>query len=224
MLQPPEARSIRFAMYARAVDDASARLRELRHEEWADFGLAALATGLALGATAVRPAFAVPLLLGGMWIGALGVRALWRGWDLVDRLAGDRDAYVIPEVLAYAAREGTRERRRSYAALIRSTLREPGPALKSRVHAAASDLEALASELEDAKLELDPVCAVACMRLVSDLAVSPLLNPGLPPDELRSRVHQIRSGFHDPRLAAGAWGHAVNSQESEAHAAAVSAR
>lgn len=224
MLRTLEAWSIRFAMYARAVDDASARLRELRQEEWADFGLAALATGLALGATAVRPAFAVPLLLGGMWIGALGVRALWRGWDLVDRLAGDRDAYVIPEVLAYAAREGTRERRRSYAALIRSTLREPGPALKSRVHAAASDLEALASELEDAKLELDPVCAVACMRLVSDLAVSPLLNPGLPPDELRSRVHQIRSGFHDPRLATGAWGHVVNSQETEAHAAAVSAR
>ena len=214
MMRALQAWSVRLTMYARAVDDASARLRGLRQEEWADFGLAALTIGLALGATQIRPAFAVPLLLGGMWIGAVGVRALWRGWDLVDRLAGERDAYVIPEVLAYAAREATRERRQSFAALIRSRLREPGPAVKARVHAAASDLEALASELDDEQLELDPACAVACMRLLSDLAASPLLNPALPPDELRSRVHQIRSGFNDPRLATRRMRHVVNPQET----------
>jgi hypothetical protein len=96
------------------------------------------------------------------------------------------------------------ERRHSYAALIRSRLREHGLAVEARIQAAAGDLEALATDLEDEKLVLAPACGVACMRLVTDLACSPLLNPALPPEELRSRVHQIRSGFHYPRLATGA--------------------
>jgi hypothetical protein len=36
---------------------------------------------------------------------------------------------------------------------------------------------------------------VACTRLLTDLEGSPLLNPALPPEELRSRVRRIRSGF-----------------------------
>jgi hypothetical protein len=183
------------AMYARAVDDASARLHELHQEERQDLGLAALALGLALAAAHVHPALAMPLFVGGMAVGTLGVRALWRHWDLVDRLAGERDAYVIPDVLTYASRETRKERRHSFAALIRSIVKQPGPAVVARVHAAAEDLEALASELEDEELALDPACAVACARLVSDPAQSPLLNPALPPEELRSRVRQIRSGF-----------------------------
>jgi hypothetical protein len=183
------------AMYARAVEDASARLHELQQEERQDLGLAAFALGLALVAAQVRPALAMPLLLGGVAVGALGVRALWRRWDLVDRLAGERDAYLISDVLAYASRETTNERRRGFAALIRSSVSQPADAVVTRVHAAADDLEALASELEDEELALDPVCAVACARLVSDPAQSPLLNPALPPEELRSHVRQIRSGF-----------------------------
>jgi hypothetical protein len=73
-------------MYARAVDEAAARLRELRHEEWEELGLAAVALGFALAATQVLPRLAAPLFLGGLPLWALGVRALWRRWDLVDRL------------------------------------------------------------------------------------------------------------------------------------------
>ena len=65
-------------MYARAVDDAAAHLRELRNEEWAEFALAALALGLSLAATQVRPALALPLFLGGVVVGVLGTRAFWR--------------------------------------------------------------------------------------------------------------------------------------------------
>ena len=186
-------------MYARAVDDASARLRELRHEEWEDLGLAALALGVAVAATQVRPGLAVPLFLGGLAVGALGVRALWRHWDLLERLARDPDAYVISEVLTFASREATMERRQSFAALIRSRLRAP---VEARIIAAAEELEALACELDDGELTLDPACAVACTRLLSDLAESPLLNPALPPEELCSRVRQIRSGFTPHRPAA----------------------
>jgi len=182
-------------MYARAVEDACTRLRELRQEEWQDLALAALALGFALAATQVRPAFAMPLFLGGAVVGAVGVRALWRRWDLLERLAADRDAHVISEVRAYASREATMERRRSFAASIRSRRAQPGPAFEARIRSVAEELEALVSELEDGELAFDPACAVACARLVSDPAESPLLNPALPPEELRSRVHQIRSGF-----------------------------
>jgi hypothetical protein len=189
-------------MYARAVEEAAIRLRELRHEEWEDLSLAALALGLAPVAAEARPAFALPLFVGGLVVGALGVRATWRRWDLVDRLAGERDAYVISDVLAYAARESTMEHRRTFAALIRSTVTQPGLAVEAQLDAVAQELEALASELEDEELALDPACAVACRRLLSDLVESPLLNPVLPPEDLRSRVLQIRLGFTTRRPAA----------------------
>jgi hypothetical protein len=182
-------------VYARAVDDAAAHLRTLRHEEWAAFCLAALAIGVSLAATQVRPSLALPLFLGGVVVGILGTRAFWQRWTLLDRLAGERDAYVIPDVVAYASRETTMARRRTFAAFIRSVIREPGVGCEQRVRDAEDVLNALVSDLEDEELSLDPACAVACARLLSDPAVSPLVNPVLPPDDLRSRVFQIRGGF-----------------------------
>jgi hypothetical protein len=182
-------------MYARAVDDAAARLGELRREEREDLGLASLALGLAVAATQVHPELVVPLFLGGLAVGAFGLRALWRRWELVDRLAGEPDAYVISEVRAYASREAGSDKRHGYAAWIRSKVLHPEPALAPRIAAAAAELEALADELDDEDLRLEPACAVACLRLLTDLAASPLLNPGLPADDLRSRVIQIRAGF-----------------------------
>jgi hypothetical protein len=179
-------------MYARAVDEASARLRALRREEWEDLALASLALALAVAASYVRPSLAVPLLVGGLAVGILGLRALARRWALIDLLADERDAYVIPEVLAFATREATLERRRTFAALLR---RAPSPGCEERVASASEELEALVAELDDGGLTLAPPAAVACLRLVSDLDRSPLLNPALPPDDLCSRVRQIRAGF-----------------------------
>jgi hypothetical protein len=189
-------------MYARAVDEAEARLRELRRAAWEDFALAASVSALALAATQVWPPFALPLFVGGVVGWALGVRALWRRWDLVDRLAGERDAYAIPEVLDYALREATMERRRSLAAYLRRALEESRVTGEERVLAACDELEGLACELEDEGLVLDPACAVACLRLLSDVAASPLLNQELPAELLRSRASQIRAGFAPRRLAA----------------------
>jgi hypothetical protein len=182
-------------MYARAVDDAEERLRAFRLESFGDLALAALALALAPVAAETRPELALPLLIGGLVVGARGLRAVWRRWELVERLAGDRDAHVIPEVLDYASQQATLERRRSFAALIRGRLPQPGFRAEPRVVAVAYELEALAAELEDESLELEPTAAVACLRLLSDVPGSPLLNPALPADELRSRVRQIRSGL-----------------------------
>jgi hypothetical protein len=198
----PAVQRVGLAMYARAVDDATTRLRELRHEKWADLGLSGLTLGLAIVTTQFRPALALPLFLGGLAVGARGMRALRRRWALVERLAGERDAYVIAEVSDYASRAATIERRQSLAALIRSRLVDQGLGVDPRLSAAADELEGLAGELEDGELELDLACAVACVRLFDDVVGSPLLNPQWPPDELRSRVHQIRSGFTARRRAA----------------------
>lgn len=182
-------------MHARALDDASARLVELRHEEWGGFGLAAAALALALVASVLYPPLALPLFLGGLVVGALGTRALWRRWDLLERLAGEPDAYVISEVLVYARRETTMRRRHDLAARLRRLLAEPGVSCHPRTLSLSDHLEALASELDDDSLALDPASAVACRRLLGDPAESPLLNPSLSLESLSSRISRIRSGF-----------------------------
>jgi hypothetical protein len=179
-------------MYARAIDDAAARLHDLRREEWEDLGLAALAIALALAATRFRPELALPLFLGGLGVGILGIRALWRHWDLVDRLLDQPSAYVIPEVSRRAERESTMERRHALAGYVRVWLKEP---VDERLATVADELEALAADLEDDELALEPACAVACTRLLADLVSSPLLNRDLPQDMLRAQVRRIRSGF-----------------------------
>ena len=179
-------------MYARAVDDAAARLHDLRREEWEDLGLAGLAISSALAATELYPDLALPLFLGGLGVGVLGVRALWRHWDLVDRLLDQPAAYVIPEVRSRAERESTMDRRRTLACYVRVWLREP---VDERLATVADELEALAADLEDDELALDPPCAVACTRLLADLVSSPLLDRHLPQDDLRGQVRRIRAGF-----------------------------
>ena len=182
-------------MYARAVDDAEIRLRELRREEWGDLALAFLALALALAATQYAQSLAVPLEIGGLAVGALGIRALWRHWDLVDRLADEPDAYAIAEVLAYASRESTMDRRRRSAVFLRRQLELSSTDRLSGVDSAAEELAVLAAALEDEALELSPACAMLCSRLVNEPAESPLLNSALPQDGLRATVFRIRSGF-----------------------------
>lgn len=182
-------------MYARAVDQADTRLRELRQEGRGEFALAATALAASVIAAEARPELAGPLFIGGLVVGLLGVRTVWRRWDLLERLSGERDAHVISEVRAVAAREATMERRRCFAALIRSRVNEAKRVSDVRVVAVADELEALASELEDDDLALEATAAVACARLLSDVAGSPLLNHASPVEDVRSRVRQIRLGL-----------------------------
>jgi hypothetical protein len=186
---------------ARTLDQAATRLEELGGEVKQDLAVAAVALALSLLATELRPSFAIPLFVGGVGVALLGVRALWRRWDLVDRLAGDCDAYVIREVRAYAVREASQESRRSLAMSIRCGLNSPVTAYWSRDEV-ADELETLAAELDDETLELDPDAAVACMRLLRDPEVSPLLT-GAPPEEIRASIRRVRAGFR-PRCTRAA--------------------
>jgi hypothetical protein len=191
-------------MYARAIDEAETRLVELRHEERYQLALSALALGASLAMTAIYAPVVLPLFFGGLAVGMLGMRTVWRHWDIVDRLADRRDAYVIPEVLAYAARDACMERRSTSAALIRSWLCTAAPAGNSAVQAQAEELEALACELEDSELELDPASAVACRRFLTDGTGSPLFDEAPQREDLESWIVRIRAGFR-PRtpLSAG---------------------
>src|SRR4249920_2479197 len=63
MPEAGSARRIPLTMYARSVDEAAARLCELRQEECGDLALAAVSLALAFAATQIRPAFAMPFLL-----------------------------------------------------------------------------------------------------------------------------------------------------------------
>src|SRR5574340_1253108 len=183
-------------MYAREVEEARTSLGELRSAGREDFGLAALAFGASLAATQLYPPLAFPLFLGGLAVWVLGIRALLRRWDLVDRLAGERDAYVIPEVLACGGREATAERRKTMATTIRGLSPAPGHPNEARIEAVAADLESLAQELEDDTLELDPAAAVACTRLFTGMyGRAPLCDELVPVEELRARIRHVRAGF-----------------------------
>ena len=128
-------------MYARAIDEAETRLLELRHEERYQLGLSALALAASLAMTTIYAPVVLPLFVAGLAVGMLGMRTFWQRWDIVDRLADERDAYVIPEVLSYAERDVCMERRSNSAALVRSwlldgrrrgQLADPGPGRGAR--------------------------------------------------------------------------------------------
>jgi hypothetical protein len=186
-------------MTGRMVEEAEHRLRQLRQDEWSRLALAVLATGLALVASIVHPPLAIPFFLGGLTTGVLALRAVLERSDLVQRLMCDRDAYLIPEIRRHAEAAASMESRRMLAEAVRSRMTPaPGYQLRGRVAAVADELELLACELEDDRLDLDPACAVRCLELVTRYEDSPLLNELLPADEVRVQLRQIRAGFRDP--------------------------
>ena len=68
-------------------DDTATRLQELRRLGHDRLAVGAVALVLAVAVTLVYPPLAVPLLVGGIAVGALGLRSLWQHWDLGDRVA-----------------------------------------------------------------------------------------------------------------------------------------
>lgn len=178
-------------MYRRAVQEAETELHELRHDEQQRIAVSAVALGASLVCTAIFPPLAVPLFVGGLAVGGLGVSAAWRHWDLVDRLADDDDAHRIREVRAYAAREARMDRRRLHAELLRAR----ASSSDARVADLVDELDGLAAALEDADLSLEPGSAMACRRFVTEPAVSPLLDETSSQEDIRRAVARIRSGF-----------------------------
>jgi hypothetical protein len=182
-------------MYARAIEDAAKQLRELRIGEGYGLALGGAVLALSILATQIQPALAIPLFLGGLYALGYSVRAALKRSELLDRLALERDAYAIPEVLGHASRAARMTNRNELAASIRRIVESPGQlSLRDRVARCEAELEALAGDLEREDLELDPGLAFACQQLLTD-GEGPLYNPNVEADELLVQLHNIRSGF-----------------------------
>jgi hypothetical protein len=93
-------------MNAQLVEQARERLAELRREQIEQFFVGACAVVTSLVLTTVYTTLVLPLFVGGFAVLMLGIRSLWRHWDLVDRLAEDPSMHAIPEVAEYARRHG----------------------------------------------------------------------------------------------------------------------
>ena len=173
-----EARQGRLAMYARAIDERRGSCASCRSSSGASSVLLSLRSGLPVTATQFHRGVSLSPSCSEVssWERAASIRSGAGGTSsTVSSQTGTQ--YVIAEVRAYAARQATMARRHSFATAIRSTVQETAP---SRISAAAQELEALAQELDDENLELDPACAVACMRLLEDPADSSLLDAVAP--------------------------------------------
>jgi hypothetical protein len=174
------------------VPQAERRLHDLRVEEWSDLGLGALTISLSLVATHAAPALALPLFLGGVAVVILGGRAFFRRWDLCEHLLLDPAAYEIPEVSSLAECAASLRTRAFLAGSIRTLL---APPRRARVELVADELAALAGQLEDESLRFDPLSAVRCKRLLTDVVESPLLNSLVSPDGLPATIRSISHGF-----------------------------
>jgi hypothetical protein len=178
-------------VHARALRDAETKLVNFRHDEVEQLGLGAAALAASLALTAVYRPLVAPLFVGGLALWVLGIRSVWRRWDLVDRLADEPDAYALSAVRAYGARDARMARRRAYAGVLRRWASEWSDSDTTEV---ARDLEQLALDLEDAGLELAPASAIACRRLLTDPTASPLLTCA-PVEEIHARITEIEEGF-----------------------------
>jgi hypothetical protein len=183
-------------MDARSVERAETQLHELQLQGFEDFLLAAVALAASLAASRLLPAAAVPLLVSGMAVGFLGMRALVRRYLLLEDLATERDAYLIPEVYAAAAKAASREHRLRLASAIREAL-NPLYGTNARVEASRDLLVELEAALRDEGRALDPAAAVALDRLLI-AGEDNLYSAALPADELRSRLRRILAAFVAP--------------------------
>jgi hypothetical protein len=187
-------------MTARMIEDAEHRLHELRQDEWSCIALAAVAMALALGASVVNPAFAIPFFLGGLTVALRSGHAFFERADLAHKLMLERSAHTIPEIRRRAEQAATMESRRVLAAAVRRRLEPvPGYRVAGRVAAVAGELESLAGELDDEQLLLDPVCAIQCADLLNAYEANPLYDDLLPEEDAWARIRQIRAGFRPRR-------------------------
>lgn len=158
--------------------------------------LACASAMAALGSIWVSDQLAIALASAGFCEAALAVAVCRARREQVSRLALDRAAYAIPDVAHYGHYcIHQRGRLAAWLAEIVADARVPGSLyLSDRVARFARDLERLASDLA-ASAPIDPVSAVACVRLLTEAVESPLYNPRLPPEDLLVALRRIRAGI-----------------------------
>ena len=125
--------------------------------------------------------------------------------ELIERLALDPTAYVIPAVASFGSRIAALRERERLAAWIRSVACEPERPgsfhLSDRARAFAREFETMAQELARPAASVQAPVAVACRRLLTRPVQSPLYNPNLPEEDLAALLLRIRAGISAPSSA-----------------------
>jgi hypothetical protein len=186
-------------VYERALEQAAHDLARRRHRAVHAGVLGFAAAWASLAAVWFSIPLAAALGAGALLEALLAAAALDARRQLIARLALQPAAYVLPEVAAYGARAAQPPQRARLAAWLAELVAEAGTpfslCLGDRVALVAHELEALARELVSPARSVEPVSAVACRRLLTHLAESPLYNPGVPVGELHAALHRIRAGI-----------------------------
>lgn len=191
--------SDRETMNARQIDEAGERLRDLRLRAAEELALGAGALGLSIAATQLWPSLAVPLLVGAVVVSFLGVQALVRRSFLIEDLAAERDAYVLPAVRRFGLRVVSPAHRRRLASTLRVALKGSTAETAERLEAVRPELDELIADLEDDSLRWDPAVAIGLEHWLTDSFRDPAVSVA----EARTRLRSFLAGF-DRRPAAGA--------------------
>ncbi|HYZ82499.1 MAG TPA: hypothetical protein VE571_14580 [Solirubrobacteraceae bacterium] len=194
-------------MSAREVEKAGADVERSLHRARRLLLAAIVVAVLAIAAVPASPGFAVALAVGA----ALELGAALAFWlsrrERIERLALDPSAYVIPAVARFGARVCALRERRRLAAFIEAIVHERGHPLElhlvGRAGHYAQLLDALACDLASPAARVEPAVAVACRRLLTRPVESPLYNPNLPEEDLRSLLLRIRAGISSADLRTG---------------------
>jgi hypothetical protein len=141
----------------------------------------------------------LPILVGGAIAALLGLASLMSRRNTIARLALDPHAYVLDEVERYGSALIRLTERQKLAAWLREVVRDaPRPGswyLTDRVARHAGQLEVLAAEIATPSARVRPSSAVACRRLLTHAADSPLYNYDVPAEELGATIERIRWGI-----------------------------
>jgi hypothetical protein len=178
-----------------AADDIGRCRRRASHAAWLS-GAAALVGGIAAPFSLL---LAAALLAGALVETLVAGHAVYRRAGVVSSLALHPAAYALPEVAAYGRKAAQPRQRARLAAWLSEVVAEAQAPhslyLADRVALVAHELEALARELTSPRRSVEPVSAVACRRLLTNMIDSPLYNPRLPVDDLQVALRRIRAGI-----------------------------
>ena len=185
-------------MTTHAAQPAAESLARTRQFFLHSLGLAAL-TVVAAGAASIwLPSGIVPLAVLAVIEAVVVMGAYYAQRDLIQRLALDPGASLVPEVQRYHERLGGQPARDRLAASINSLIADASLpyaiCLADRVALVEDQLRLLARELATPEIPVQPRSLVTCLRLLSHGVESPLFNPGVPIEQLHATLLRIRVG------------------------------
>jgi hypothetical protein len=182
-------------MHARALEEASGRLRQATRAIRDGTALAVLMTLLSAGVVPLsRPLAGALAITAVVQAVVLGVWFMRRR-QLLEHLALVPAAYEIPDVAEYG-RRATRRRERermaeAFGRIIGDGVGRPVLWLPERVAALEVELRAVSDALRTAGSAVQPLAIIACRQLVTNPVRSGLYNPDLPIEDVRMRLQVI---------------------------------